>query len=206
MSVQAASLKGRIPDAALSYIEQILTEHKVRLLITRPRKSKSGDYRAPYQQLGHRISVNGTLNQYAFLIVLLHELAHLEVWNKHRNKVLPHGTEWQQMFTKLSMPLMNSTVFPDDLLEELSLFFQRPPASSTGALHLARALKKYDKNAENVTLLEEIPMGSHFMLPDGRVFVKELKQRTRFKCFCLNNKRYYLVSPVAEVIQRAAMA
>ncbi len=206
MSVKAASLKGRIPDAALSFIDQKLTEHKVRLLITRTRKSKSGDYRAPYQQLGHRISVNGTLNQYAFLIVLLHELAHLEVWNKHRNKVLPHGVEWQRMFTELAKPLMNATIFPDDLLDELTLFFQRPPASSAGALHLARALKKYDKNAEEITLLEEIPMGSHFMLPDGRVFVKELKQRTRFKCFCLNNKRYYLVSPVAEVIHRSAMA
>jgi hypothetical protein len=206
MSVKPASLKGRVPDAALSFIEEKLTEHQVRLLITRTRKSKSGDYRAPFRQSGHRISINGTLNQYAFLIVLLHEMAHLEVWNKHRNKVLPHGIEWQQMFTELSAPLLNPIVFPADLLKELALFFQRPPASSTAALHLARALKKYDKNAEYVTLLEEIPMGSRFMLSDGRVFVKELKQRTRFKCYCLNNKRYYLVSPVAEVIPDAAMA
>ncbi len=206
MSVKPASLKGRVPDAALFFIEEKLAEHEVRLLITRTRKSKSGDYRAPFRQSGHRISINGTLNQYAFLIVLLHELAHLEVWNKYHNKVLPHGVEWQQMFTQLAAPLLNATVFPDDLLQELFLFFQRPPASSAGALHLARVLKKYDKNAEEVTLLEEIPMGCRFMLRDGRVFVKELKQRTRFKCYCLNNKRYYLVSPVAEVIPEVAMA
>lgn len=206
MSVKPASLKGRVPDAALSFIEEKLTEHNIQLLITRTRKSKAGDYRAPFRQAGHRISINGTLNEYAFLIVFLHELAHLEVWNKYRNKVLPHGIEWQRMFTELSAPLLNPTVFPNDLLIELAHFFQRPPASSSGALHLARALKKYDKNTEEVTLLEEIPMGSRFMLPDGRVFVKELKQRTRFKCFCLNNKRYYLVSPVAEVIPAAAMA
>lgn len=199
MSVVPTSLAGRIPEPALAYVTHKLAEHSVRLLITRNRKSKSGDYRAPFHQLGHRISINGTLNPYAFLIVFLHEVAHLEVWNKHHNSVMPHGVEWQTTFTRLASPLINESVFPKELLPELITFFKRPPASSSGALPLARALRRYDVDAENILTLEEIPMGTSFALSDGRKFVKELKQRTRFKCFCLNNKRYYLVSPVVEV-------
>jgi SprT protein len=199
MSKLPATLKGRIPDPALAYVTDKLAEHKVRLLITRNRKSKSGDYRAPFKQLGHRISINGTLNPYAFLIVFLHEIAHLEVWNKHRNKVLPHGIEWKTTFSRLAIPVMNEEVFPPDILTELVPFFERPPASSSGAHPLARVLKRYDNNPEQIITLEEIPQGSQFKLSDGRIFVKELKQRTRFKCFCLKNKRYYLVSPVVEV-------
>ena len=199
MSIIPATLAGRIPGPALAYVNEKMTEHMVRLLITRNRKTKSGDYRAPFRHLGHRISINGTLNPYAFLIVFLHEVAHLEVWNKHHNKVLPHGVEWQKTFSQLASPLMNENVFPKDLLPELVTFFERPPASSSGALRLARALRRYDKNSENIKTLEEIPLGTQFKLSDGRIFVKELKLRTRFKCFCPNNKRYYLVSPVAEV-------
>jgi hypothetical protein len=183
----------------MAYVIDKLAEHKVRLFITRNRKSKAGDYRAPFRHLGHRISINGTLNPYAFLIVFLHEVAHLEVWNKHHNRVMPHGVEWRTTFSSLALPLMNDSVFPKELLPELVTFFKRPPASSSGALPLARALRRYDANAENITTLEEIPMGAQFSLSDGRIFLKELKQRTRFKCFCLKNKRYYLVSPVIEV-------
>ena len=199
MSKLPASLKGRIPDPALAYVNDKLAEHNVRLLITRNRKSKSGDYRAPFKHLGHRISINGTLNCYAFLIVFLHEVAHLEVWNKHHNRVLPHGKEWRNTFSRLAIPIMNETVFPQDILTELVPFFERPPASSSGAHPLSRVLRRYDKNSEEIITLEEIPSGAQFKLSDGRIFVKELKQRTRFKCFCLNNKRYYLVSPVVEV-------
>ena len=200
MSKLPATLTGRIPDPALAYVNDKLAEHKIKLLITRNRKTKSGDYRAPFQHLGHRISINGTLNPYAFLIVFLHEVAHLEVWNKHRNKVLPHGVEWKKTFSQLAFPLMNESVFPIDLLTELVPFFERPPASSSGAHPLARALRRYDQNSEHIKTLEDIPVGTQFKLTDGRIFIKELKQRTRFKCFCLNNKRYYLVSPVVEII------
>ena len=92
-----------------------------------------------------------------------------------------------------------SYVFPTDILTALVPFFERPPASSSGAHPLARVLRQYDNNIQINLTLEEIPSGSQFKLSDGRIFVKELKQRTRFKCFCLNNKRYYLVSPVVEV-------
>jgi SprT protein len=199
MSTLPATLKGRIPDQALAYVTEKLAEHRVRLLITRNRKSKAGDYRAPYQRSGHRISINGTLNPYAFLIVFLHEVAHLEVWNKHSNRVLPHGKEWRDTFTMLAIPIMNESVFPAEVLTALILFFKRPTASSSAAHPLIRVLRQYDENPIKITTLEEIPLGAQFKLSDGRIFIKELKQRTRFKCFCPQNKRYYLVSPIVEV-------
>ena len=39
----------------------------------------------------HRISVNGNLNKYSFLITLIHELAHLLTFTQYKNRVDPHG-------------------------------------------------------------------------------------------------------------------
>ncbi len=41
-----------------------------------------GDYRNSHAGKGHRISVNGNLNKYSFLITLLHELAHLFTYER----------------------------------------------------------------------------------------------------------------------------
>ena len=60
-------------DAVLNYLHQ----YKVHLTISRHRQSILGDYRHRTRQRNHRISVNGSLNSFSFLITLLHELAHL---------------------------------------------------------------------------------------------------------------------------------
>ncbi|HAD34265.1 MAG TPA: hypothetical protein DCF44_07170 [Chitinophagaceae bacterium] len=44
------------------------------------------------------MSVNGNLNSYHFLITLLHEIAHMLVWEQFRNRVKPHGLEWKHVF------------------------------------------------------------------------------------------------------------
>ena len=57
-------------EAVLNYLRQ----YQVHLTITKERKSILGDYRHRTHIHNHRISVNGNLNVYAFLITLLHEL------------------------------------------------------------------------------------------------------------------------------------
>ncbi|HRG83972.1 MAG TPA: hypothetical protein PLO99_15735, partial [Chitinophagaceae bacterium] len=57
--------------------EQVMTylhQYKVHLTITRGRKTILGDYRHRTNYDAHRISVNGNLNPFSFLITLLHEL------------------------------------------------------------------------------------------------------------------------------------
>ena len=84
-------------DAVLHY----LLLHKVQLTITRERATKLGDYRHAHMGRNHRISVNGNLNKYSFLITLLHELAHLFVFEKFKNMVAAHGVEWKNEFAAI---------------------------------------------------------------------------------------------------------
>src|ERR1017187_1881109 len=69
-----------IPEQSIEYVLNWFLEHKVRLRISLNRSSKSGDYRPAHQNLPPRISVNNNLNPYDFLITLVHEMAHHEVW------------------------------------------------------------------------------------------------------------------------------
>ena len=71
------SLSSFLPDGAYEGVAQYLQEYKVHLTVTRERKNILGNYRNKIFDKNHRISVNGNLNKYSFLITLLHELAHL---------------------------------------------------------------------------------------------------------------------------------
>src|SRR5688572_27315790 len=83
-------------EAVLSY----LRTYKVHLTIAKERKSILGDYRHSTHYANHRISVNGNLNNWSFLITLLHELAHLLTFEQYGNKVLAHGREWKMIFAR----------------------------------------------------------------------------------------------------------
>lgn len=79
-----AILAKYMPAAAVEPIYDFMEQYHVHLHITRKRTSKLGDYRWP--QRGHNyqeISVNGDMNPYQFLMVLLHEMAHLNTHQRH---------------------------------------------------------------------------------------------------------------------------
>src|ERR671921_814126 len=90
-----SSLEDFIPEGSAPFVFEYLKKYKVHLTITRGRKSVLGDYRHAIGNKNHRISVNGNLNRYAFLITLIHELAHLVTFMKFGNEVSSHGREWK---------------------------------------------------------------------------------------------------------------
>src|SRR5882757_9323108 len=90
-----------IPDKAGQLVLDYLHQYKVHLTITRERKTILGDYRHATDFDHHRISINGNLNKYAFLITLIHELGHLVTFQQHRNKVAAHGREWKDAYRKV---------------------------------------------------------------------------------------------------------
>lgn len=193
-------LKNYIPHKALSYTSEFLMHHKVELKITKKRSSKFGDYRTPFKGKSHIITINGDLNPYAFLITLLHEMAHLSCFVKHglKRNIKPHGKEWKDEFKYHMTPFIQLKLFPQEVLKAVFNYIQNPAASSCSDEHLIRSLKKYDHKSDLI-FLEELPENSLFSMGKDRVFKKGPKQRKHFKCLCLNNKRIYLVSPLAEV-------
>jgi len=191
-----------LPAAALSPAVAYIIEKKVQLTVTGNRATKLGDYRHPFQGKGHRITVNGTLNPYAFLVTLVHEFAHLAVWEQYQNRVKPHGTEWKRAFIQLMRPYLAQTVFPEKLLVVLHDYFENPRASSCADPDLMRSLSQFDKGRDNYQFLEELPEGCVFMTRQRRYFIKGEKRRTRFLCTEKSNGKQYLFHPLTPVQQR----
>lgn len=182
-------------DGVLNYLRQ----YKVHLTVARERKSILGDYRHRTTHTNHRISVNGNLNKFSFLITLLHELAHLVTFEHHGNRVQSHGKEWKNIYGIFLQQFLLQKVFPPDIEEELKRTLSNPAASSCAEEGLLRVLRGYDNPGNGQQLVEELPMQSHFRTHDGRVFQKGVKLRKRFKCVELSTGKIYLFSPVYEV-------
>lgn len=193
-------LKNYLPEGSFEEVTNYLLHYKVQLTITRERKSVLGDYRNPHGDKNHRISVNGNLNPYAFLITLLHELAHLFTYEKFGHKVLAHGQEWKNEFGKIIAQFLLKKIFPQDIQKTLYKTLQNPAASSCADTALLRVLYLYDKKKEGVMLIEAVPLGALFTIKGNRIFKKEEKIRKRFKCLEVSTGKMYLFSPVYEVL------
>ncbi|MBI9034270.1 MAG: hypothetical protein JEZ03_07350 [Bacteroidales bacterium] len=184
-----------VPEPTVKLVFDWVTEYGVYLKITPSRRSKLGDYRPPIRQPFHRISINNDLNEYSFLITFIHELAHLKIWNKHQNRVMPHGDEWYREYISLLKIVMNMNVFPEDILIKLEKHIEKRHASSSSDKDLYRILKNYNSAVDHSEALEDLPLETVFATEDGRQFRKQEKLRKRYKCLCLNNNRMYLFQP-----------
>ena len=192
-------LQNYLPEGTGPAVTQYLHQYKVHLTIARERKSILGDYRHRTHHANHRISVNGNLNHYAFLITLLHELAHLLTFEQYANKVLAHGKEWKTIYAKLLDQFLQHRIFPGDIHKELLISLKNPAASSCAEDGLLRVLRKYDVNLNHHRLIEELPVNKLFRTSDGRIFKKGEKLRKRYKCIEVKTAKIYLFSPVYEV-------
>jgi SprT protein len=193
------TLQDFIPKGSYAAVVHYLHEYRVHLTITRERKSILGDYRHAIGAKNHRISVNGTLNPFAFLITLIHELAHLVTFMKFGNEVNAHGKEWKQLYAELMSKFLHADIFPPDIKKALERSLHNLPASSCADEKLMRVLKKYDNNKEGLILVEQVPEGAVFSIEGGNLFRKGKQLRKRFQCVEIKTGKLYLFSPVYEV-------
>ncbi|RPE12444.1 hypothetical protein EGT74_02515 [Chitinophaga lutea] len=193
------ALASYLPDGTFEQVIAYITEFKVHLTITRERASVLGDYRHPYENKGHRISINGGLNKYAFLLTLLHEIAHLVTFMVYGNRVSAHGKEWKQEYSKILREFVGKNYLPPDVEAAVRDSLHNPAASSCADEDLMRVLKRYDRKKENHYLVEQLPPGQLFRTKDGRIFRRGERIRKRFRCEEVDTRRVYLFSPVYEV-------
>ena len=196
-------LKQYIPEESFEGVMHYLQHYKVQLTVTRARQSILGDYRHAHGGQHHRISVNGNLNKYSFLITLLHELAHLFTYERFGHRVQAHGQEWKEAFGKILAQFLEQNIFPPDISATLAQSLKNPAASSCADERLLRVLKNYDPVKEGYFLLEQLPADALFEITGKRIFRKGEKIRKRFKCQELTTGKWYLFSPVYEVKQVA---
>jgi SprT protein len=192
-------LKTYLPEGSFNEVLHYLQQYKVHLTITRERRSVLGDYRNAHADKNHRISVNGNLNPYAFLITLLHELAHLFTYERYGHRVQAHGPEWKNEYSKILAQFLLKKIFPADVHKALLQTLQNPAASSCADTGLLRVLHRYDEKTGGVVLVEGLPDGALFIIKDGRVFKKQERLRKRYRCVEVATGKVYLFSPVYEV-------
>lgn len=188
-----------IPPAAAPMVLEYLVRYGVHLTISRERRTVLGDYRHATSSRAHRISVNGNLNPYSFLITLIHELAHLLTFTAFGNRVDPHGREWKDTYAFLLKDFLSEEVFPADLLRTLRNSMHDLPASSCADEKLTRALKRYDAPGTGLLMVEQLAEGAVFDAGKGKLFRRGKKLRKRYQCEELATGRIYLFSPVYEV-------
>ncbi|MBX2923293.1 MAG: SprT-like domain-containing protein [Chitinophagaceae bacterium] len=193
------ALNSFLPPGSYDTVMQYLLQFKVHLTITRERKSVLGDYRFAVNGKNHRISVNGNLNPYAFLITLLHELAHLVAFVRFGNRIASHGKEWKLTYGEILYQFLQLNIFPADVAHEVKMTMQRPAAGSCAEDGLLRVLRKYDQQKDSRQLVEEIEPGNLFATDDGRIFRRGEQLRKRIRCLEVKTGKVYLFSPVYEV-------
>lgn len=197
--VPLLQLRSYLPEGSFEDVQYFLVHYKVHLTVTRKRQTVLGDYRHAHEGKSHRISINGNLNKYSFLITLLHELAHLFTYERFGHRVQAHGREWKDEFGKILAQFLAKKIFPQEIEHALMQTLKNPAASSCGDETLLRVLRNYDPKKENHFLVEQLKEGDTFRIKGNRYFVKGIKIRTRYKCFEPATKKWYLFSGLYEV-------
>ncbi|GAA4412727.1 SprT-like domain-containing protein [Nibrella viscosa] len=161
----------------------MFTQYPFLFRVTRPRRTKFGDFRVfPDGQV--QITVNADLNPYAFLITLVHEIAHLVVHRTYRRRPQPHGKAWQTTFQRLMQPLLTEQIFPAPILPPLQTYMLRPAATTGGSPALVQALRQYDRRPQpdgTQVSLKDLPEGQSFIFRK-KIYVRGALRRTRVVC------------------------
>lgn len=191
-----------IPSTAVDAVFDFMNRNCVRLHITRKRTTKLGDYRWPQPRHNfHEISVNGDMNPYKFLMVLLHEMAHLNCYLLHETSVQPHGHEWQNEYRKLLIAYLHC--FPHDVAALIANYVKRIPLNRSLDNQIDALLLHYDPGytpSQDLTL-NDLQPGDTFRLiaKPKHLFTAQERRRTRWICLDLNDHRQYIVSGTAQV-------
>jgi hypothetical protein len=194
ISMLAKFLPANTAEEVIDYMHS----HKIHLSIKKERRRILGDYRPAHNGKPHRISINGNLNEYHFLITFLHELAHLLTFLNHQGRVNPHGQEWKNIFKILLKRFQDKKVFPEDVEFALDKSMNNLAASTCSDPYLYKVLHKYD-HKKDVFLVEQIAIGDTFKTDKGQVFKMVEKRRTRYLCEEVKTGKRYLFPSIYEV-------
>lgn len=194
------ALEKFLPEGSFTHVVNYLNHYKVHLTITKERRSVLGDYRHAGRGYNHRISINGNLNKYEFLITLLHELAHLLTFEEHSNKVDAHGKEWKRRYSVLLQDFVQHQLFPPEIEKALRKSIINPAATANGETDLLLVLRKYDAARKAGFIpVNDVPEGALFAMENGSVFRKGPRRRKRFDCIEIKTGLHYSFNPITEV-------
>lgn len=178
-------------------IVEIIEKEKIQLIITKKRKTKIGDYRPPTSKINfHRISINQDLPPDLFLLIFLHEYAHLLTWKVFKNKAFPHGEEWKMNYVNLIISFIKKGFFSKETAKIILRNIENPVRAENA---IVRDIIKSNEIEEGYFYVEQLSPKTKFITVNGLKFQMIEKLRKRYKCLCLNNNKLYLFQPFVRV-------
>ena len=186
----------KIPEASSEYVKSLIFSENLTIKLKKSRKTKHGDFSVKKNGLC-MITINDDLNQYRFLITLIHEISHYIAYMNHGPFIKPHGVEWKNIFKNLLLPIINPEIIPNDVLKPLAIYAKNPKASSDTDINLSLALNRYNINQNNYVFT--LSNGSVFKASNERVYVMINKLRKRYECMDIITKKLYLFSPNVKI-------
>ena len=136
-------------------------------------------------------------DKYRFLITLIHEISHYFTFKNYGIYIKPHGVEWKNTFRSLLLPVINSDVFPNDVLKTLAAYTKNPKASTDTDLNLYLTLNKYNTNQSEY--VSSLSSGTVFKASNDRTYIMIKKLRKRYECMDVLTKKLYLFSPNVKI-------
>jgi len=190
-------IQAYLPDQAISILNEWLMLYPCILKLAPGRKTKLGDFRSAEKGNLPSISVNRTLHPYAFLITLIHELAHVKTWMEFGYRAKPHGDYWKANYRLIGISFLDHLIFPSDIEKAFRKSLAQPGASSTRDEDLRKTLNRY--NPCPAVYLQELEQDAVFSTLNGKFYVKGSKRSKRYVCKSLDNGQKYLFHPLTEV-------
>jgi SprT protein len=151
------------------------------------------------RQGGDWIMLNTVQHPYSLLITLAHEVAHMRVTRRHGRKARPHGAEWQEAFRELILEATTIPELPQDMLKALLLIARKPRSTHFSDPAISAILMLYETPGGTHAILDNLPAGSRFSLPNGKIYIKGEKNRTRYRCTLSGTNRVFLVGGAVPV-------
>tara|TARA_B100001027_G_scaffold185066_1_gene137269 strand:+ start:630 stop:1217 length:588 start_codon:yes stop_codon:yes gene_type:complete len=185
-----------VPNEVNDYVKSLIEDQNLIIKAVPKRRTKLGDYRKSKNK--DIITINHMDNKYRFLLILIHELAHFNVYKKNI-RTSPHGQIWKKEFKKLLQPILDINLFPNGLQILINEHMKNPKSSFSYDSHLEMELNKYDNDNDNYTYLEEIDIGDIFRYNNDKLYKKIAKRRKRYLCIENDSGRKYLFLAHAKV-------
>ena len=184
-----------IPVKAIPFVDFLVEKHSFELKIVNERATKHGDFRKlPNGKF--QITINNNLNQYQFLLTLIHEIAH-HVAHEKFGRIQPHGKEWKTVFQHLMLPFLHPEIYPKEILGHLANYLKNPKASTDADAKLSLALRGNVAEFGKLFVFN-IPIGGLFEFKN-HIYKKGNQRRTRIECQNIKTKKMYLFHQNAEV-------
>ncbi|MEE2787136.1 MAG: SprT-like domain-containing protein [Myxococcota bacterium] len=183
-----------LPGGTLTLFEAWLCPFHFRIIVTRPRQSKLGDFRMGPGEERSVITINGDLEPHQFALTLTHEIAHLMTFAEHGYRIRPHGPEWKRCFGYLLRQLAAIETLPLKFRRALRRHAIRPKSASVLDPELYRII--LELQGVEGQCLDHVPIGAEFVFR-GLRFRKLSTARSRCECRELTSGQLYRISRMA---------